>query len=215
MIEYPKIEGLFLREDGTKRLLEGQYRNPTVEYLKDNIWEFTEKIDGTNISIVWDGHKVDFHGRTERAQIPAELVGVLMRTFSSATTEELFEQEFGETEVIFYGEGYGRKIQKVGYRYRNDVSFILFDVYLPKQNLWLKRDAVNNIANTFGVDVVPVVLEGTIDEGVTYVKAKPSSTIGVAPMEGIVGRPKTELIDRRGNRVIVKIKTSMFAEEGK
>ena len=66
MIEYVKIETPFIRaEDGSKKLIEGKYRNETVAYLKDSLWEFTEKIDGTNISIVWDGHKVEFHGSTD------------------------------------------------------------------------------------------------------------------------------------------------------
>ena len=40
MIEYNKIETLWKRDmDGTKKLLEGEFRNPTVEFLKDNIWQ--------------------------------------------------------------------------------------------------------------------------------------------------------------------------------
>ena len=75
MKEYIKIETPFERyTDGTKKLIEGKFRNETIEYLKDNVWQFTEKIDGTNISIVWDGHTISFHGRTERAQIPPHLL---------------------------------------------------------------------------------------------------------------------------------------------
>ena len=66
MIEYNKIETLWKRDmEGTKKLLEGEFRNPAVEFLKDNIWQFTEKIDGTNIRVHWDGHRVEFGGRTE------------------------------------------------------------------------------------------------------------------------------------------------------
>ena len=37
MIEYIKIETPFERDvDGTKKLVEGKYRNETIEYLKDN-----------------------------------------------------------------------------------------------------------------------------------------------------------------------------------
>ena len=79
MIEYNKIETLWKRDmDGSKKLLEGEFRNPTVEFLKDNIWQFTEKIDGTNIRIYWDGHTVTFGGRTDRAQIPVFLLDYLM-----------------------------------------------------------------------------------------------------------------------------------------
>ena len=37
--------------DGNKKLIEGRFRNPLVEYLKDNEWVFTEKVDGTNIRV--------------------------------------------------------------------------------------------------------------------------------------------------------------------
>lgn len=211
MIEYPKIETLFKRDmEGSKQMIDGAYRDPTVEYLKDCQWEFTEKIDGTNIGIVWDGYRVSFQGRTERTQIPAHLVNKLNELFGSVESEELFEQKFGDTEVILFGEGYGTKIQAVSSLYRSDVSFILFDVYIPAQNLWLTREAVNDIAKAFGIDAVPVIFSGTLDEGVAYVRKGHTSTIGAAPMEGLVGRPVAELRDRRGKRIMVKIKARDF-----
>lgn len=210
MKEYIKIETPFERDtEGSKKLIENKWRNETVRYLRGAKWQFTEKIDGTNISIVWDGHKVEFHGRTERAQIPAHLVNRLNVLFGGETNEELFEQTFGETPMILYGEGYGAKIQN-GCLYRDDVDFILFDVYQPDRDVWLKRESVEGIAKTFGVDVVPIILEGDIDNAVEYVKQKPISTIGKAQMEGLVGRPEVELKDRCGKRVIVKIKTKDF-----
>lgn len=211
MNEYTKIETIFERDmEGTKKLIEGKFRNETVEFLKDNQWICTEKIDGTNIGIVWDGHKVSYQGRTERAQIPANLMNKLIEMFGGETNEELFEQKFGETQVILFGEGYGAKIQKGGGNYRSDVSFILFDVYLPEQNLWLKRDALEDIAKTFGIDVVPIVLTGTMQEAVDFVKQKPKSTIGVADMEGLVCKPAVDMLDRMGRRVIVKVKVRDF-----
>ena len=212
MIEYVKIETPYIRsEDGNKKLIEGQFRNETVRYLKDTIWEFTEKVDGTNISIVWDGHKVEFHGRTERAQIPLHLVNKLNELFGGETNEEMFEQIFGETPMILYGEGYGYKIQKGG-DYRDDVSFILFDVYQPTNDIWLKRDDVEDIAKKLGIEIVPIVCRDTIEGAVKLVKAKPDSIIAKngAKMEGVVGRPIVELKDRLGKRVIIKIKVRDF-----
>ena len=211
MNEYTKIETIFERDmEGSKKLIEGKFRNETVEFLKDNQWICTEKIDGTNIGIVWDGHKVSYQGRTERAQIPAHLMNKLIEMFGGETNEELFEQKFGETQVVLFGEGYGAKIQKGGGNYRSDVSFILFDVYLPEQNLWLKRDALEDIAKTFGIDAVPIVLTGTLQEAVDFVKQKPKSTIGVADMEGLVCKPTVDMLDRMGRRVIVKVKVRDF-----
>lgn len=211
MNEYTKIETIFERDmEGSKKLIEGKFRNETVEFLKDNQWICTEKVDGTNIGIVWDGHKVSYQGRTERAQIPAHLMNKLIEMFGGEINEELFEQKFGEMPVVLFGEGYGAKIQKGGGNYRSDVSFILFDVYLPDQNLWLKRDALEDIAKTFGIDVVPVVLTGTLQEAVDFVKQKPKSTIGAADMEGLVCKPAVDMLDRMGRRVIVKVKVRDF-----
>jgi ATP-dependent RNA circularization protein (DNA/RNA ligase family) len=213
MIPYIKIDTPFERDnDGTKKLIDGKFRNETVEYLKDNKWLCSEKIDGTNIGVVWDGHKVSFQGRTERAQIPTQLVNKLNELFGGTINEEMFEQKFGEMNVILFGEGYGPKIQKGGGLYRDNVSFILFDVYLSDQNLWLKRDAVEDIAKSFGIDVVDIVLTGTLQEAIDFVKTKPKSHIGTANMEGLVCRPTVELLDRMGRRVITKIKVCDFAE---
>lgn len=209
MKEYHKIETIFERDlEGSKKLIEGKFRDKTVEYLANCKWRFTEKIDGTNIRVHWDGHNVTFGGRTAKAQIPTHLLEYMNATFGGNENEEIFEQMFGEKEVILFGEGYGHRIQGVGDQYRSDVSFILFDVMIG--DIYLSRENVENIAKGLGIDVVPVVLEGTISEAVEFVKTKPDSTIGIAKMEGVVGRPAMEILDRLGKRLIVKIKVCDF-----
>jgi hypothetical protein len=194
---------------GSKKLIEGQYLNNAVAMLRDLYWDWTEKIDGTNIRVIWDGHSVTFGGRTENADIPAPLVNRLQELFGGETNAQLFEQTFGEKEVVLFGEGYGKKIQKVGAEYIPDgVDFILFDVMVG--NFYLSRASVEDIADCFGVQCVPVVLYGDIDMAVEFVKKKPMSTIGTAPMEGLVGRPPVELRDQQGHRLIVKIKARDF-----
>lgn len=210
--EYPKIETVFNRDtEGTKKLIEGDYRSLAVKYLKDCTWEGTEKIDGTNIGVIWDGHSVSFQGRTERADIPKSLLSKLEMLFGGSANEELFEQVFGEKRFILYGEGYGNKIQKAGSDYiPDDVSFILFDVYAIDSEIWLSRANVEDIAHMFNVDVVPIVFEGTIKKAIDFVKSQPDSTIGMAKMEGLVCRPKVNLYDHKGNRLIVKVKVCDF-----
>ena len=189
------------------KLIEGEITNKTVEFIKDLKWQFTEKIDGTNIRIMWDGHKVTFGGRTDKAQIPVDLMNRLVELFGGETNEQLFEQKFGETEVMLVGEGYGEKIQNGGL-YRKGQDFILFDVKITGN--WQPRESVEDIARYFGIDVVPIVLEGTIQEGIDFVKTEPDSKIGTAKSEGVVGRPLVEMQDRCGNRLIVKIKVNDF-----
>lgn len=209
MREYHKIETVFNRDtDGSKKLIVGNYRNETVEFLKDVPWVFTEKVDGTNVRVYWDGHKASFGGRTDRAQLPVPLFEFLQQRFGTSEAEQVFEQMFGEREVILFGEGYGGKIQNGG-TYRPDMSFILFDVLIGDN--WQEREWVVKTAAAFGVDVVPVVLEGTLGEGIRFVMEHPKSHISEsAYMEGVVARPGRELRDRRGGRIIVKLKWEDF-----
>ena len=210
MQTYHKIDTVFKRDtNGTKKLINGDYRDETVRFLAESVkWQFTEKIDGTNIRVHWDGYRITFAGRTDKAAIPPHLEEKLNDVFMKPEIEELFEQTFGEKEVILFGEGYGDKIQAVGNQYRSDVGFILFDVMI-KGN-YQSRENIVKIAECFGLEVVPVVLTGTINQAVEFVKSNPKSTIGTAYMEGVVGRPSVELQDRTGKRIIVKIKTNDF-----
>jgi len=210
METYHKIETIFERDmEGTKKLIEGKFRNECVEYLKDNQWIFTEKIDGTNIRVMWDGHKITFGGRTDNAQLPGGVVSKLQELFLDNETEELFEQKFGECDVIFFGEGYGGKIQK-GSAYKKEQDFILFDIMVGKT--FLRRDDIEELAKSFGLSVVPIILNGTIKEAIDYIRTNPNSAITkeVKEMEGLVGTPMARLIDFRKNRIIVKIKYKDF-----
>ncbi len=211
MKEYHKIETLFERDmEGSKKLIEGKFRNECVEYLKDNKWMFTEKIDGTNIRIHWDGHSVSIGGRTDNAQIPGVLVQRLNELFLGETNAQIFEQKFAENPVTFYGEGYGGKIQSGG-AYKKEQDFILFDIMIG--DVFLERENIENIAESFNLKVVPIVMTDTIEKAVEYVKTKPKSLIAIEEKEseGLVGVPLARLVDFRGNRIIVKIKTCDFS----
>lgn len=212
MKEYQKIETVFAREiDGTKKLIEGKYRNPIVEYLKDNQWVFTEKVDGTNIRVLWNGHNFEFYGRTDKAQIPADLVNKLQSIFCNDKMEQMFEQLFESTEVIVIGEGYGRKIQKVGSAYNPEgVDFIVFDIMI--NDMYLNRFDAEDICDKLGLNMVPVIHTGSIQSAVDIVKSGLHSAIGNCAAEGLVGVPVVPVYDKRGNRIIVKIKGRDFEE---
>ena len=145
-MEYTKIPNIFKRETfGKNRLIIGDYSTDELEALKDIEWVWTEKVDGTNIRVIWDGYRVSFAGRTDKAMIPPHLLKRLEELFGGTDKEEIFEQTFGKKEVILFGEGFGEKIQKGGEKYGR-VDFILFDVWI---GMWLKRVDVVNIAETF------------------------------------------------------------------
>jgi len=211
MDKYHKIQTIYLRDPETnyKTLLEGQWARPEFEYLKDNEWHFTEKVDGTNIRAAWDcvANHVNFKGKTDKAQIPPFLLDKLGQTF----TVERFSSLYPDTSMCLYGEGYGARIQKGGGNYIPDgVDFILFDVRVG--DIWLRRGDVEDIAHGLGIKVVPAVGRGSLIDAVEMVRQGFKSKVAQADVlaEGLVMRPATELMDRRGHRIITKIKHKDF-----
>lgn len=231
METYHKIQTLFKRDlDGTLtgkkgKMLFGEWATPELEYLARNQWEFTEKVDGTNIRIgMWAGNEEpEFAGRTDRALIPKPLLAYLTDTF----TVEAFENaDLHINPIILFGEGYGPKIQN-GAKYtggENLHSFVLFDVKIG--DWWLNRKDVDDIASKLGIDSVPTIGTGTLYDAVEIVKSGITFTEtgavkswgrgglksqwGDFEAEGIVARPVTPLFDRKGQRIIAKIKAVDF-----
>ena len=101
------------------------------------------------------------------------------------------------------------QIQKDGGNYRADQDFVLFDIKCGEW--WLQRADVEDVAQKLGLEVVPIIGEGTLHDVVATVKTGFISRWGNFQAEGIVTRPKTELKTRGGNRIITKIKCRDFA----
>ena len=208
MKTYHKIQTVYKRNPATKfkTLLMGEFSLPEFEYLQNNQWVYTEKVDGTNIRIMCVGGKITFGGKTDRAQLPAKLVERLNDIFLPQTTK--FAEVFEQADVCLYGEGYGAKIQKVGRCYRPDQDFVLFDIRIGRW--WLTRPDVEDIAQKLGLDVVPIIGSGTLLDMVQMAKKGIKSVWGDFDAEGIVARPAAELIARNGSRIITKIKSRDF-----
>lgn len=183
----------------------GDYSCPEFEYLKDSQWEFTEKVDGTNIRVMWNPETgVVFNGKTDNAQIPATLYHRLNELFTSEKLKAVFP-----FPVILYGEGCGAKIQKGGGNYKADgTDFVLFDVLIG--GIWIERKNVDDIADKLGILKVPIRGRGTLAEAIEMVQKGFPSAWGNFTAEGLVCRPTVELSDRRGNRIVTKIKYRDF-----
>lgn len=210
MSEYHKINTIFKRDMSSKQktLLEGEWSKPEFEFLQNNTWVFTEKVDGTNIRVIYKDGKITFGGRTENAHIPTQLIERLNDLF--LPQQEKFNELFNG-DTVLYGEGYGAKIQKVGSLYKPHQDFVLFDVRCG--HWWLNRDSVEDIAKNLGLDIVPITGEGTLHDAIKLVRGGFTSAWGNFCAEGVVARPKLELQTRSGNRIIAKIKCRDFKTE--
>ena len=209
MKEYHKIETLYDRDEKTHKMIVGQWRLPEFGYLANNSWIFTEKVDGTNIRVMWDGDSVRFGGRDDDAQMRIPLLRILTPMFTKDKLAAVFPDATPMSGVCLYGEGYGAGIQKGGGLYKSDgVDFALFDVLVG--TWWLKRADVQDVGQNLGVTVVPVIGSGGLLDATAVVRAGIQSKWGDFPAEGLVLRPQVDLFTRSGERVIAKLKTRDF-----
>jgi len=217
MKTYQKIQTLFLRSENAGRsctVVPGKWSRPEFKLLKDIDWVMTEKVDGTNIRVIWDSEKVVFKGKNKNSQIPSDLVQKLMETFIPEKMASVFPAKEGEEPIFtLYGEGYGREIQKGGGDYIPDgVDFILFDVYFSgtEGGMWLTREACEVIAKTLDIKIVPIIDIGPLSVAISHCINGFKSELRYTPPEGLILKPLYELKDRRGNRIISKLKLSDF-----
>lgn len=204
MREYPKINSMFKRDMSkpNRPLIVGDWATPELEYLSKCDWDFTEKVDGTNVRVMFVNGEVKFGGRTDSAQMPTQLLRALEDIFLPRI--DALRNVFNE-DACLYGEGYGAKIQKGGGNYKSDGNgFVLFDVLIG--NVWLKRSSVVDIAVQLGIEFVPSVGSGTLYDALDLVGRGFRSRWGDFTAEGIVARPEVDLFDRLGHRIITKAK---------
>jgi ATP-dependent RNA circularization protein (DNA/RNA ligase family) len=210
MKTYHKIQTVFLRDPKTnyKTLLEGNWAAPEFNYLKDNEWICTEKIDGTNIRVMWDGENISFAGKTDNAQIPQSLLKHLENTFTLEKMKDLFNDI---PNVCLYGEGYGAKIQKGDNYLPDSTSFILFDIKVG--DWWQPYKTCRDMSEFLNIPIVPIVGIWNIEMAVEYVRQGFTSIIAHNELymaEGLVMKPAIDLFSRSGQRIITKIKHKDF-----
>lgn len=230
MSEYQKIETLYER-DKDFVVIPGKFKNPIFEFTKNCAWRWTEKVDGTNIRIIYNpaipgataedvlvngaGASLDIRGRTDAASISARLMQWILKTITVEKLSAMFQ-----APTVLYGEGYGAGIQKGGYYVpKDEQKFILFDVRIDGK-YWLGHDQVKAIADTLGIEMVPGFETMTIPEATEFVREGFESIVALRAghpgfkAEGLVGRPEKTLYDGNLQRLIVKLKTRDF-EPGK
>ena len=208
MYKYHKIETLFNRDENFK--VTDEIRLPEFENIKE--WLITEKIDGTNIRVIYTpDEKLIFRGRTDNASIPTFLLEELQDIFTSEKIKAILNNPI-EQGLCLYGEGYGAKIQKGGGNYNQYNSFRLFDVWID--DCWLEWDGVKDFAEQLKIKTVPQIgAIMTIEQAVELIKnqsllsmvAEEEGIFG-HKAEGIVARAYPTMLFRRGSPIKWKLK---------
>lgn len=203
---YPKISGPFKRNpDNT--LNRDEWAKPEFSLLASGVlWRWSEKIDGMNMRVVWDGYSARFAGRTDRAHIPADLLARMEELFP----EELLEQAFGAKPAVLFGEGFGPGIQNGG-SYGLCKDFVLFDAYVREH--WLAPERVFELAQAFDCQMVPPFAPMTLRHAISevsdgFLRSEYGSEV---KCEGMVGTVEGGLLNRFGERIQVKLKVKDLA----
>ena len=191
---YPKISAPYKRTDPKSKVVDTDvYVNETAKLLSNIGYYATEKVDGTNLNIIYDGDKVTYEGHTDKTNWAAEVASWIEEKFvKNEAFVQMCEQKFGAKHITFSGELIGPKIQSNLYKL-DDYRFICFDIselrILKDNRIWYSRPAVEGICSDFGLEPSPVVyfdedIEGNVfhtfsdpikDPYTTYVR---SETLG-------------------------------------
>lgn len=212
--------------------------NMRIEVTRESVYDEVSNIDDIG-NIIGVKFNIEIKGKTDNAQIPPHLDKYMKETFTNdkifaslGIKEYIPREEWAEhgwcvskedptpmyekipEKYTLYGEGYGMKIQKGGGRYlSNSVSFRGFDVKV--NDTYLLRDNAMSIFEKLGADTVPYFGQMTIDEAIDFVRAGFISTISedrTLMAEGLVLSSPLGLKNRRGERLIVKIKYGDFVK---
>ncbi len=192
---------------------DGEFACQEFEYLFNNQWVWSEKLDGTNIRIYvnWSEeygiHTFEVKGKADDSVIPKDLMDWIWNWIE--IKQKLIHETLPNKDTILYGEGIGKGIQKVGHCYGQQ-HFKLFDVYI--NGFWLKKEAVKDIASKINLDTV-TTWTGTIQDAIDKVKTLPKSIFGDFTLEGYVGVPLIGLLDVQHRRIITKIKVCDFVHK--
>jgi hypothetical protein len=217
--EYMKINTMWKREPRTGLVIPGEFALPEFEYLAGLLWHWTEKVNGMNLRLHWDGSSVTVGGRTDDAMLPAMLYQALSPLVTdTGRWRAAFPWE--PVDVTVCGEAYGAGIHGGG-KYRPDQGMTVFDVRVG--DWWLRPDDIADVAAKLDLEPVPfvgsyslwdawnLITGGHHHRGTDIGKPLASAWPGV-PVEGIVGTPEVELRGRGGERLITKIKVADYLQ---
>ena len=224
---HPELEYLRnIKFDATEKI---DGTNIRIEVYRTYLYDENNNVNGVTFSVGYKGKTDDANMPKHldeylRTNYPLEKVLYALNLKETILIDEFQNHKWGtlndKTGVFtpdhtrvpelytIYGEGYGMKIQKGGNYIPDGVGFIVFDVKV--NNIYLLREAREEIASKLGAPSVPYMGQFTIDEAIEFVRKGFKSTIAANKdylAEGLVLTTPLGLKDRMGNRIIFKVKT--------
>lgn len=224
-LEYPKIDTLYERKKNGKVNVDNLKR---PEFGIINRWQITEKLNGRNIRVMLttDGN-VTFAGRMDEKhlndQLVQKMIDYLKNIFTSNRMKYVFRKidadgTLQKPEVCMYLEGLGSDMASGSgiYCKGRDVSVRLIDCYINPW--WIERPLLEEFAKKFGIKCTPLLDDiyelprslADLENIIKLSKVAGENNNNLANAEGIVARTYPLLTNRKGDRVMWKLKFKDF-----
>lgn len=211
--------------------IDNHYKQDFLNHIKGCVpseekWVVTEKVHGSNFSVIFDqdgnisyGRRNGLLGDTESFMNHQTIMKPLEPKFRNAF--DIVKNELcngNVTKVVFFGELYGS--QKEIY-YGDSHGFYGFDIYVNDE--FIDYDTACNIYSRCDILYSCELFRGTFDEAMNYEVENVNSTIPeltngtktpeVNRWEGVVIKPVKLYRTKFDDRIIIKKKSSKFAEK--
>lgn len=222
---YDKILAPLARDTAKSKYVDiMKFSRPEFEMLANVKWNWTLKIDGSNVNVIWDGERVSYVGHTDKTLFNERTKKFLDETFCTSEAETVFEDLYGEQPVKISMEFVSKDMSQ-NYGYIDGAVFI-FDIFNGSTGkVWTSEETLDAFVSKFegnNVFVAPFIGYMNIWNAIDVAKAyeviwnrhperwseedKIKNPLGPYVIEGLIGRLPYELFDNNGNRVITKVK---------
>ena len=212
--KYSKYSSPFKKDEKFKNTNELSQKLPIGKWIK------TEKIDGTNIRIIFtkpdeEGNRIIHIGSRKLILNPNDKNSDQFMSCLGDINLNKLKEYFKEVNstVIIYGEGYGAGVQKGGI-YSPNKNYRVFDIRIG--NAYQDFEYVEKVCIDNQLNIVPVleeVREMTYGDCITSLDKFKDTLItegtGGTP-EGIVYKFEPVLLNKYGERLIFKVKFKDF-----
>ncbi len=197
--KYRKINTLWKRDMKNKGAIKRwDFSEDVVKNIRK--WSITEKIDGQCITVAVTKDDIEVYGKTKNTEFNSAHEPLLTYINEKFTREALDEVlDFTKADkVIFFGEGYGVKINKGGKYLKEGQKFILFDVCID--GIWLEEDTVTFFAECLDIQRVPILCIDAFQVAENLCQMITLSQVSEQEpscrIEGVVARAHPMVLDR-------------------
>lgn len=212
MIEvYPKFYAPYERKEHSKLVDINKPKRDIKPYMTDDMtWTVSEKLNGINTRIIWDGYSIEVKGRNDKTELQGgqlDLQGDLIAS-QMDNGNFMFDELFGTKKVTIFGEVIGTKIQGNPYKL-GETQFKVFDILI--NDVWVSPEGITKIAEDLNMStVMHYTVRGWDNVMTNFIEIWKNCRKKKFYFEGLVAYPAHQPLTKKGERVITKIKVKDF-----